>query len=156
MRRVGIYSLNVWLRSSMKTAGPGLLFVGRFVYLFIYLFIYLFFITDLISLLIISLFEFCISSCFDFGIDSYQTYSIYMFLRIYFFVLPLVWFLMVNGTNSQIKCLSAAHCSSCSGTRVFGYLPLSPGQRSLRSGAGRYQGFLQKEKCQEPLWRDPC
>ena len=54
--RIGINSpLNIWQNSPGKPSGSGLLLVDRFL------------ITDSISLLVIGLFKFYISSCFSFG-----------------------------------------------------------------------------------------
>ena len=56
MHRIGVSSsLNFWLNSVVKLSGPGLLFVGKFL------------ITVSISVLVMSLLRFSISSWFSFG-----------------------------------------------------------------------------------------
>ena len=56
MSRIGVSSsLNVWLNSAVKPSGPGLLFAGRFL------------ITVSISVLVMGLLRFSISSWFSFG-----------------------------------------------------------------------------------------
>ena len=61
VKRISTSSLYVYLSSSVKASGPGLLFTRWFVCLFVCL------ITESVSLLVVSLFKFFISSRFSFG-----------------------------------------------------------------------------------------
>ena len=71
LRRIGVSScLNVWQNSPVKSSGPGLLFVGRFL------------ITLSISVLVSGLFIFFISSWFSLG-------NLYLFFIKYFILLIL-------------------------------------------------------------------
>ena len=56
LSRIGVSSsLNFWSNSAVKPSGPGLLFVGRFL------------ITISISVILMGLLRFSLSSCFSFG-----------------------------------------------------------------------------------------
>lgn len=64
--------------------------------------------------------------------------------------------LLVGGAYSQTRCLPSAHCWGCSWIGMCGYLPLSPGQESLWSGAGPCQGCLHIDRLVAPLWINSC
>lgn len=55
MRRIGVFSLNVWWHSPVKLSGPGPFFDGKLL------------ITDSISLLVTDLFRFSVSLGFSLG-----------------------------------------------------------------------------------------
>lgn len=66
--------------------------------------------------------------------------------------------------SSHTRHMPPAQCGCCHGTGVHGYLTLSPGAQESLWNAGHcqgslsfhYQGYLQNETCQVPLWRDSC
>lgn len=49
---------------------------------------------------------------------------------------------LMGKAHSQTRCLPPAHCWCFSRTGVSGYLPFTPGQKSLWNCAGPYQGCL--------------